>query len=184
MNTSELYPDESIILTYRQTEMVLIKPLLLISLGLYIPWYLGIKFNVIAQYRVLFSLLTLAIALYGVRAYILWQRHQYVITTKRLIRLTHDGIFKKVVIETPLERILNVSYKTTGFWSSIMRYGDVEVQVVGLVEPLILSKVKEPSAVKDYLWRLHEEKSKPMTNDDLVHMQEKVGYTKSGQKVL
>jgi hypothetical protein len=155
--------------------------------ALYIPWYFALKYELFVRYRSLLLLWTLIVFIYALREYILWTRRKYIITTNRLIRISHEGLFKKLVMETPLERILNVSYKTTGLWSSLMKYGDVEVQVVGLMEPIILDNIKRPQSVKDYLWHLHQSKTKnknEYTNEQIAHIQERAGYTKPNQKVL
>ncbi len=184
MANPNLNPNESVVTMYRQTEMVLVRPVIIMLVAIYLPWYFALRFDIAAQYRYLLLIWTVLVAMYGMRHYLMWSLHRYIVTTHRLISLTHEGIFKKLVIETPLERILNVSYKTTGLWSSLLYYGDVEVQVVGLVEPLVLSRIKYPAMVKDYLWQLHQQTVKPYTQDDIMHIQEKAGYTKPNQKIL
>jgi uncharacterized membrane protein YdbT with pleckstrin-like domain len=150
------HSDEKHLNTYHATEMVLVKPVLIILAVLYIPWFFALKYDVALQYKTWFILWTLLVLAYGVRSYLIWSLNRYVITSKRLIRLLHLGVFRRVVMETPLERILNISFKTTGFWSSLFKFGDVEVQVVGLIEPIILKSIKHPQQVKDYLWQLHQ----------------------------
>lgn len=101
--------------------------------------------------------------------------------------MSHEGLFKKLVIETPLDRILNVSYKTTGFFSSIFSFGDVEVQVVGLIEPIVLKQVRYPAKLKDRLWKAHEDSLKGPHRFDaesIPEIQQQIGYTKKNQKVV
>jgi hypothetical protein len=57
-------------------------------------------------------------------------------------------------VETPLERILNVSYQIKGFWPSLFRFGVVEVQAAGLADPLSLKNISQPEKVKDFLWKI------------------------------
>src|SRR5258708_32662109 len=64
-------------------------------------------------------------------------------------------MFKKYVGETALDRVLNVSFSTTGFISTLFHYGDVHVQVVGIEHPLVLKSVPNPGDVKDFIWKLH-----------------------------
>jgi hypothetical protein len=62
-------------------------------------------------------------------------------------------------VETPLERILNVSFQIKGFWQSLFRFGTVEVQAAGLTNPLTLKNVSQPDKVKDFLWKVHNQHS-------------------------
>jgi PH (Pleckstrin Homology) domain-containing protein len=183
-----LHAGEELANEYHESEMVLAKPVLFILLALYLPWFFALKYDVAFQYRGLLFLWTLLVLAYGVRAYTIWSFNRYIITSLRLIRISHEGLFKRVVMETPLERILNVSYKTTGFISSLLKFGDVEVQVVGLMEPIILKNIKDPQGIKDYVWSLHQEhldkQQRGYTNQHIAHLQEEAGYTKKNQKVL
>lgn len=187
----DLHPQEQLIGTYHESEIVLSQVVLIIFVALYVPWFFAIKYDVALQYRAWLLLWTFLVCAYGARSYIRWSLNRYLITSQRLIRMHHESIFKKTVVETPLERILNVSYKTTGFWSVLFKYGDVEVQVVGLMEPIILKNIKTPQAIKDYLWQLHQHRLESQegpqgtyTADRINHLQEQAGYTKKNQKVL
>jgi hypothetical protein len=183
-----LHPEENILHTYHQSEIVLTKTVLIVFLALYLPWFFALKYDVTFQYRSLLLIWTLVVFGYALREYILWSLNKYIFTTHRLITMAHAGMFKKVVIETPLERILNVSYKTTGLASALFKYGDVEVQVVGLMEPIILRNIKMPQAIKDYTWQLHQQRmddsKQAYTNEHISHLQEQAGYTKKNQKVV
>ncbi len=173
--------------TYHESAMVLLRPLLVSLLVAALPAYFAIEYHVGGNNRKLLLLISIAGLIYGIRELTIWRLNSYIVTNKRLIKLSHEGLFKRTVIETPHERILNVSYKTTGLFSVVFRYGDVEVQVVGLVEPIILKNITMPAAIKDYLWQLH---NRVATNQgtfsagDVAHVQERVGYTKKDQRIL
>jgi hypothetical protein len=178
---------EHVLHIYRQAKAVLAKPLLLTFLLLYIPWFFLLKYGLAGEYRTLLFIYSLAIVAYALREYIVWRLNKYIITDKRLISIIHLKIFRKLVIETPLERILNVSFKTTGMWSSLMGFGNVEVQVVGLMEPIILRHIRRPSKIKDYLWHLHSRQTKTshaFSEQSISDIQEQIGYTKANQKIL
>jgi hypothetical protein len=96
---------------------------------------------------------------------VLWYLDVYRVTTARFIKSTYRTIFHQQVSETSLERILNISFKTTGPWSVVMNYGDVELQVVGKMEPIVVKNVKNPGLIKEYLLRLHEQTSKSNSQD-------------------
>ena len=86
--------------------------------------------------HVLLVVYTVAVAWWLAWKFILWYLNVYIVTTARFIEIQREDLFQKEVLETPLERILNVSFRTTGLFSVVFGYGDVLVQVVGLGEPM------------------------------------------------
>ncbi len=171
---------------YHQSIFVLLKPIAITLLLILVPWYFVSQYSADSLRRLL-MFWSAAVFIYLIRTVVIRQLNSYVVTNKRLLKMSHDGLFKRTVVETPHERILNVSYKTTGLQSVLFRYGDVEVQVVGLVEPIILKDISHPAAIKDYLWQLHTRVATTQGKydaDDIEHVQERVGYTKKDQRIL
>ena len=84
-------------------------------------------------------------------------RSKYIITTERLVKTVHESMFRQVVSETSLDRILNISFRSTGPWSVVAGFGDIDVQVVGRLEPIVVRSVNRPAVVKEFIWRLHEQ---------------------------
>lgn len=169
---------------YRQSGFVLIHPLGLSLLLAVVLSYLGYRFGVAGPLKyVLFIAIAMAV-LHALKVFIIWRRNTYVVTNQRLLIYSQKGLFDQVVVETPHERILNVSYRTEGIFSSIFGFGDVIVQVVGLMEPMMLKNISIPMEIKDYLWEMHKrladnKKNNIYADSDATHMQERVGYTKS-----
>lgn len=169
---------------YRQSSFVLIHPLGLTILLAVVISFLTYRFGVTGPVRyILFAAIAIAI-LHALKVFIIWRRNTYVITNQRLMIYSQKGLFDQVVTETPHERILNVSYRTEGVVSSLVGYGDVIVQVVGLMEPMILKNISIPMDIKDYLWEMHKRLAENKKNNiygdsDATHIQERVGYTKS-----
>jgi len=58
-------------------------------------------------------------------------------------------------LESPLDKILNVSFSVSGLWQSLFQFGEVEVRVAGLSDALRLKNIAHPSRVKDLLWKAH-----------------------------
>jgi hypothetical protein len=182
-----LHPEEDLLRVYHQTGFVLLKPVAIFLAGTIIPALPLARYGLLSQYKLLFFLLVIGLLGYVLKKWAIWSLNSYIITSQRLIRISHEGLFKKLVLETPLDRILNVSYKTTGLTSVFFGYGDVEVQVVGLIEPMILRHISDPAAIKDYLWKAHSEYTERkgrFTQDKIAHLQEEIGYTKQNQRVL
>jgi hypothetical protein len=177
-----LSPNERIIRVFSQSKWVLFKPFFLSLVAILVPWWYVLGFGLISL-RTPVIIGTILILLYVAREYALWSLGKYVITSHRVIKTEYHSLFKKVVVETPLERILNVSFKTTGIFSFLGRFGDVHVQVVGLMEPMTLKSITQPAKIKEYLWRAHEEAAK-RDGFDAAHLQEQIGYTKPNQRVI
>lgn len=173
--------------TYHQSVVVLLKPFAVSGIALIVIWYFAMQYGIVGRWKTIVLFLSIVMSIHAIRALAIWHLNSYIVTNKRLIKHSHEGLFQRTVIETPHERILNVSYKTTGFLSVMFRFGDVEVQVVGLVEPIILKHISNPAAIKDYLWQLH---TRAATTQgifevaDMTHVQERVGYTKKNQRIL
>lgn len=142
--------------TYRESMLFLFEPLIVVLLAVFLPLYFLWQYELLSQ----FGSVIIFVAVIGIgwflRDAMIWYRNSYVLTNQRLIIFDHEGLLKHAVIETPLERILNVSFRTTGVLSALFDFGDVEVQVVGVVEPVILKHVPNPAEIKDYLWDLHK----------------------------
>ncbi len=158
MFTHQIHEDENLLQMYRKHEITLVPKVLQVFILIFVPWYLGLRYDYIFSspgHTRIFIAWTLLVAFYAMHIFLVWAINVYIITSKRLLHIQHSSIFRKTVIETPLDRVLNVSFKTTGLFSTIFRYGDVLVQVVGLEQPIVLKQIPNPSQVKDFIWSLH-----------------------------
>ncbi len=161
----DLLDNERTIALYRQSEAVLIKTAFLVFLFIYAPWFFLLKYELTDTYSRLLFFWTILVALYAINKYILWLINCYVITNKRLVLLKYKNLFDKTVLESPIERILNVSFSAHGVFQSLLGFGDVQAQVAGLKEPIIFKNVSKPSQLKDFLWKLHSQTQKLKTPD-------------------
>ncbi len=160
MFTHQIHDDENLLQIYRKHELTLVPKILQVFMLIFIPWFFGLKYNFIFSskgHTNIFLFWTLLIGIYAAHTFLIWTINVYMVTSKRLLHIAHTGLFKKLVSETPLDRILNVSFRTTGILSTLFRYGDVMVQIVGLDHPLLLKDVPNPAQVKDFLWKTHLE---------------------------
>lgn len=151
----DLLENEKVLTIYRQTEVVLFKPVIIVFVLIYLPWYFLIKYELAQTYDRAAVFWTFLVMLYALHKYLIWLLNAYIVTSKRLIKIEHKNVLNKKVLETPLERILNVSYQIKGFWPVLLKFGTVEVQAAGLTEPMALKNVSQPEKVKDYLWKMH-----------------------------
>ncbi len=169
---------------YRQSPFVLVHVFALSAVAIIILAYLTIKYDFPSLFNTILTAIIIIIIGHALRVFIIWRLNRYVVTNQRLLHYGQKGLFDQTVIETPHERVLNVSYHTEGIVSTIVGYGDVEVQVVGLVDPIILKNISTPMEIKDYLWEMHKRVAQDKNNSvyaqsDATHLQEQVGYSKS-----
>lgn len=181
-----LHQDEQIKQIYRQTALVLCKPLLLLFALLYLPGYFLARYELFSQFQHGFYFWAILVLIYAGNKLLLWSLNSYLITSQRLVIVIYRHLFSKQVIETPIERILNISFKRHGFWASMLNFGDVVVQVVGLTEPIVLKRVRHPETIKDYLWQIHialvPQHDKAFHPDEIEKIQQRLGYGQAGDK--
>lgn len=154
MFSLDLQPNEHAFKFYRRSEWVLGKTVLWIFAALYVPWFLLARADLFFTWGKWFFIWTVLVFFYGLYHYLLWLANTCVVTNKRLILARYQSLFKKQILEAPLGKITNVSYRTTGFFSSLLNYGNVEVRVMGLDQPLVLENLRKPENLKTFLWSL------------------------------
>lgn len=178
---------EHIKAVFRQSKWVLIHPVLANLVTVALPWYFIWRYDIGGWIPGVLVFWSIIVGLHLARELFLWYMNTYVVTNMRLLHWDQTGLFKRTVIETPHDRILNVSYKSEGVLSAVLHYGNVEIQVVGLMEPMIMKNVNDPQSVKDYLWEMHGRVNagkNSFDSEDIEHIQERVGYTKKNQRIL
>src|SRR6266404_3543882 len=151
-----LLENERIFGIYRQAESVLFKPVIIIFIAIYFPWYFLLKYELAGQYSRLLFFWTILVLLYAVNKYLLWLLNLYLVTDRRLIAISYKNLINKQVLESPLDRILNIGFVRKGFWQSLFNFGAVVVQASGLPEPMLLKNISKPSEIKDFLWKVHQ----------------------------
>jgi hypothetical protein len=149
-----LLENEKLVKVYRQSEVVLFKPVLVVFILIYFPWYFLLKYELIANYPKLMVAWTLLVFLYAANKYFLWLLNIYLVTNKRLVCVNYHNLLNKQVSETPLQHVLSVSFTIKGFLESLFRYGSVEVRAQGLHEPMLLKNLSQPSKAKDFIWQV------------------------------
>jgi len=154
----DLLENEKVLNIYRQSESVLFKPVIIVFVLIYFPWFFLLKYDLAGRYPRLLVFWSILVLIYAVNKYVLWLLNVYLVTNKRIVFVGYKNLLNKKVLESPLERILNVSFFQQGFWQSIFSHGNVEVQVAGLGEPIVFKNVSQPSTVKDFLWKVHGQK--------------------------
>lgn len=182
MRSLILQPHEDIVVVFRQTPIVLWWQTAFFIVAILAPvWYVT-HYDLFVHATKPLLLWVVVVALWWLRHIYLWSVERYIVTTKRFVKVAHEGVFKHVVIETALDRILNISFRTTGIVSLVGQFGNIELQVVGLLNPIIVENISKPTAVKEFLWQLHE-KAVAARGAAQHGPQYSVDYTKPNQRM-
>ena len=110
----DLVQNEKLISSYRQSEASLIKAGVITPILIYLPWYFLLKYELAANFTAWLFIWTLGVLFYFINQYLLWLLNCCLITNKRVVIISYKTLLSKQVLEAPLERILNVSYKSSG----------------------------------------------------------------------
>lgn len=157
MRSIILQPGEEVVTVFRQSPAILAFPASLVLLLVLVPLWYATKYALLGTLKFWIFIWIALVLVWFSEKFILWRREKYIVTTARFVKTSHENVFKQEVSETALDRILNVSFRTTGPWSMLTGYGNIDLQVVGRVDPIIVKSVQRPAVVKEFLWRLHEQ---------------------------
>lgn len=138
----------------RQTEWVLLKPTFIIIVAAYVPWFLIVKYGLLARFYRLLFFWSICLLVYGIYRYFLWLLNISIITNQRVAKIQYHSLFSKSVSEAPLPTIMNIGFYTKGLFPSLFGYGTVDIHLANISQPLSLEKVREPQKIKDLLWKL------------------------------
>ncbi len=145
---------ENLVQIFRQTSVFLSQYIIIALAALIIPWAFLAKYELDAKFRRILLLWAILIIILVFRKCILWLLNCYVITDKRVIRFNYIGIFHRQILEANLDKIINVNLESKGVQAWIFSYGNVNLQLIGINEPLVLRRVKKPQEVKDLIGKL------------------------------
>lgn len=100
------------------------------------------------------------------RAYLMWARTVFVVTDRRVIDFDQKGFFYRVVTQTRFDQIDEVSYQIKGFFSTLCRYGTLELQLQGSSADIQVNHIKHPNRIADLINDLRSESE---TSDSQFH---------------
>ncbi len=107
------------------------KPMLeVVFFGILLPWALyliGFSTSAFFWVALIWSLLALSRFLYVL---IDWYSDAWLITNMNIIIIEWNGIFNNLSARVGFEDIEGASYEIKGFWSTILRYGNMTLRVI------------------------------------------------------
>jgi len=82
-----------------------------------------------------------------------------VITNIRIVDVTQVGLFSHTVSELHIDKIEDVTSRTTGIFGTIFNYGDVYIQTAAAVERFEFNDVPNPAEIEKVILDLYEKNS-------------------------
>lgn len=138
----------------RQTEWILLKPTIIIMAAAYIPWFLIVKYELLAKFYRLLLVWSFILLAYGLYKYLIWLLNVNLITNKRVINVKYFSLINKKISEAPINNIMNISFHSKGLFASLFNFGTVDIQLANVTEPIKFDRVRAPQVIKDMLWEL------------------------------
>ena len=80
-----------------------------------------------------------------------WYLDIYIVTNMRIIDINQNGLFHRVVGETPLDNVQDVVYEVKGIIATIFNYGSVTVHTGGPTGDICFEQVEKPQQVQRFL---------------------------------
>src|SRR3989338_3120554 len=93
----------------------------------------------------------------------------WIITDHRIIDIHQMGLFKRDISELRYSKIQDISVKMTGFWATMLNYGDIVIQTAGAVQEFKFHQVPNPNKVKDSILQMHDQFTRDHPDGVEVH---------------
>ena len=149
------YPEEKVILLLRRHWFVLVPAGVLIFILILAPFAACLFFRISLDTLGLTSLYWFGVAVYFI---FLWQITFYrltmylldvwIVTDRRIIDSQQKGFFSRVVSETKINKVQDVSTEVHGLIPTFLNFGNVEVQTAGTEEKFVFRQVPAPEEVR------------------------------------
>lgn len=124
-------PREQVIAWGRKHPLVLGKMGLVLVGAALIVFALFLKFGLSSITSYVFMLLLIIGGVYFARNKFIYSNSIYILTTERIISMDQKGFFVRRMSESPLDKIVNISYEVRGFLKTVFNFGDIIIQTSG-----------------------------------------------------
>lgn len=92
---------------------------------------------------IVFAVLVLVGAIVAWRTVVLWDGDAFVVTTKRMVKVTQTGFFSRTIQEIANEGILDLSWSKKGFLGHFCNFGTITLQAKEKFEIVAIPRPKE-----------------------------------------
>lgn len=151
-------PDESVILIVRKHPFVLASPFLagfmiVIAVLLLYLVLVSLNFLNLDSFRIIVELIIFLIIiytlLYSFKGWLIKYLDILVLTSKHLVVIRQDGLFKRSVSVLDLSTIQDVAVKQHGILQTLIGFGKINVQTAGEAPNFVYSGVGSPGNIQD-----------------------------------
>ncbi|MDD2753288.1 MAG: hypothetical protein PHT44_01640 [Candidatus Portnoybacteria bacterium] len=168
-----LAPNEQIILTARRHWFFMIVSLLkAVALAL-VPWLIAFAlafFDLSLANQQAFAtlfwyfawLFWLLCFCWGVLIWLDWYLDIWVLTNQKIIDIQQMGLFKRLIMTYGIDNIQGVTTRTSGPFSSLLKYGDAEIKIAGQADAVAFKQIPQPQMVQDKILQAHQDYLKNM----------------------
>jgi hypothetical protein len=177
-------PDENVILLLRKHWLTHLLPLVSLIIVFIVPiltWFLVINQlpffeDLSTQVVVLGAVVWFLLGIFFIAYHWLdWYLDIYVVTDQRVIDITQNGLFHRIVGETSLDNIQDVIYEIKGFKQTLFNYGNVMIHTAGPSGDIVFEEVEHPQRVQRVLLEAAEHykdlnNDSPATPEDLLNL--------------
>lgn len=80
----------------------------------------------------------------------------WIVTNKRIISINQNGFFSRAVNELPLSRVQDITCETSGFFPTILHYGNIQIQSAGAKQLSVFKQVPRSAKIAQDILRLVE----------------------------
>jgi hypothetical protein len=109
---------------------------------------------------------------YGLYQWICWYFDHFIITNLRIVNVDQKTLFARLVSETGLINIQDVTYEINGFLASLFNYGTVKVMTASNNNTLEMKAIERPKEVQEIIMDLHRQSKKDLSAQELVEFLE------------
>lgn len=81
----------------------------------------------------------------------------WLVTDHRIVDSRQIGFFNRVVSEARLNRVQDVTTEVTGFFPTLLNFGNVEVQTAGTEQRISFKQVPNPNVIKETILKANSE---------------------------
>jgi hypothetical protein len=145
-------PDEHVQAVFRRHRGLLLPPLLFATLLIAIPFFL--LFSLTRQGAggiIVFAVLLAGGVVIALRTLYAWDANALILTSKRLIRVTQNGFWNRVVQEVSLTSIHELVCESKGILETLFRVGTLRVRAAGVVSEIAISRIPSPERARAHI---------------------------------
>jgi uncharacterized membrane protein YdbT with pleckstrin-like domain len=146
--------------------VILIMAALIIGLAIFPALFVNLQTR---NFYALFVFLETTFALFiWIYAFFIWIDYYFdiwIITSERIINTEQKGLFTRQVSELKFAKIQDVTADVSGFFQTILNYGDVHVQTAGEEERFFFRQVPDPYGLKNLIMDLQKKHESDKVNE-------------------